>query len=376
MGHQIITPYDIVLSTENPEWHGLAEVVPAIDHKTAERLLFPIIEATPSYSFIDPRTGKNRTIKGGSREDGGTGRKMLLADITHRASEPDFEGFKENEFFPELEVHGEGYKTVDNRAMFEMVMEAFKETGAKITSIGTLDKLRKFFISVDIGSCEMKLKNGDKLQNFVNLTTSHDGTYPIDVADSCIRIVCMNTFRASLMAQGDFGIRMQHTKNVMDRLDGIPDMMAEMLKLRKQLKQSLNYLLTVEMSPTQAAYLAAGYFANPFNLPNGKRAETLSTQGYNKAGLVRDLSVSGTGNGNKGKTLYDAFNGFTDLLTNGDATAGKKADNARRMSAARFGEAAEHKTRFFDLCMDDELRHQVLAYGEKLFRDKEQAMAA
>lgn len=72
----------------------------------------------------------------------------------------------------------------------------------------------------------------------------------------------------------------------------------------------------------------------------------VSPQSMNNANGAAILFARGAGNA--GKTLYDAFNGFTQYYTSGDG-CGKKADSATRFSRSEFGQPAEHKRGLYDL---------------------------
>jgi hypothetical protein len=271
-----------------------------------------------------------------------------------------------------LYVPKSSYEVITNREVYEMAKESFESLGCKLVTAGTLGNLAKFFLSIDIGEKGFKAKNGDAFENYLNFITSHDGTYALECYDSSIRIVCMNTFRWSRETAGEIGVKMYHTKNVSRQMEKLPEYLSALVNNRRQLMEGMNYLLDIECSPTQASYLAAGYFHQP--LPSLENPKTeLTTTAFNRANAVRDLSI--VGKGNSGKTLYDVFNGFTEYFTSGDGAGGSKASSGKRQSVARFGMAADHKDAFLGLLLNSGRVEETMAKGEKLYRDKVLATA-
>jgi hypothetical protein len=361
MAHEIME-LDTVLSTSGTEWHGLAKHVDSIGEAEIAPLLFDIVSGQPSVTVED---GTSIPMEG---------HKMLVAKLPR---------FKEDGITPVLLGVGKlatpvidyhplyvpkaSYEVITNREVYEMAKESFESLGCKLVTAGTLGNLSKFFMSIDIGEKEFKASNGDLFENYLNFITSHDGTYALECYDSSIRIVCMNTFRWSRETAGEIGVKMYHTKNVSRQMEKLPEYLAALVNNRRKLVEGMNYLLDVECSPTQSAYIASGYFHQP--LPGVENPKTeLSTTAFNRANAVRDLSI--VGKGNRGKTLYDLFNGFTEFFTSGDGAGGVKASAGKRQSVARFGMAADHKDQFLNILLDSNRTSELEAVGEKLYRDK------
>jgi len=365
MAHEIME-LDTVLSTSGTEWHGLAKHVESIGETEISPLLFDIVSGQPSVTVED---GTSIPMEG---------HKMLVAKLPRLKEDgsPVLVGFGKNavpaiDYHP-LYVPKSSYEVITNREVYEMAKESFESLGCKLVTAGTLGNLAKFFLSIDIGEKGFKAKNGDEFENYLNFITSHDGTYALECYDSSIRIVCMNTFRWSRETAGEIGVKMYHTKNVSRQMEKLPEYLSALVNNRRQLMEGMNYLLDIECSPTQASYLAAGYFHQP--LPSLENPKTeLTTTAFNRANAVRDLSI--VGKGNSGKTLYDVFNGFTEYFTSGDGAGGSKASSGKRQSVARFGMAADHKDAFLGLLLDSGRVEETMAKGEKLYRDKVLATA-
>lgn len=335
MGHGIEKPYDKILSVEGTEWHGLADVVEAIGEEEVSPLFFDIIES-PAYIQVD---GKQVNLDN---------YKVLVAD--HRKCRDDLEG---DNLVP-LHIPKSGYQVIDNRAVWDVMATSLKDIDAKITSVGTLERGKKFFISTDIGDSEMVI-NKDKFKCYLNFVTSHDGSVAMYTYDSIIRIVCMNTFQWSMEAAGDVGFKVYHTKNASLAMNNLGELVNAILKGRAQLVDVMKYLETCKVDANEALAMATGYFC----LATDK--VELSSRCHNAANEISYLFARGVGN--KGQTLYDLANGATEYWTSGAGT-GKTLSDGNRLYRSAMGTAASHKQNFIAMLANDDRRKEALRLGK------------
>ena len=337
MAAGIEKPYDIVLSTEGTEWHGEAEVHPIISREIAKRTFFKVAES-PAQVTIDGQSINLDKYK------------VLVAD--HRGVRDDLEA--EDQLIP-LHIPKSGYTSIANEAVWDVMEGALKDIGAKITSVCTLERGKKFSISADIGSSEMVI-NKDKFRAYLNFTTSHDGTIAMNVYDSMIRIVCMNTFRWSMAAMGDVQFKVYHTKNANLGLNNLGDLVNAILTGRAELKEVMEYLATCRVDGNEAIAMAMGYFAQTTGTTK------LSTKAINAANEITLLFSRGIGN--KGESLYDLANGATEFWTSGNGV-GKNNSSANRLYRSAMGSAADHKQSFIAMLTNDTRRAEALALGKE-----------
>lgn len=343
-----ILEHDMVFSIEGTEWHGMAKHVRAdeIQVKIEENLLTPILSGTPSLLMDD---GEVITLEA---------YQTILADIRFRQGE--------TSYVP-LHTPKKSYRPIPNREVYECVRGAIEGTGATITTAGTLENLKKFFISVDLGNGELRAPNGDKFAAFLSFMTSHDGTLTLTCLDTFIRIVCMNTFRASLFSGGNaLNVSIPHTKNAGVQINNFSDYLNQVLVSRGKVMEAMGFLLNYVVSDSEVDSVLAGYFTE-------EESEEISSRSFNRIEPIKTLFRKGKGN--YGKNRYDLFNGFTEYFTSGDGAGGSKADKAKRLTVSQFGKAADHKEGFLELLLDDNKYMETKARGEKLFRDKQLAMA-
>jgi hypothetical protein len=338
MAHCIEQPWDQVYSIEGTEWHRIANHVPAISKDTLKPLLFPIVQS-PLFVNLD---GKQVTMEN---------HKVLVADYRGIRSD-----LPEGEELVPLHIPKSSYEVLDNELIWNTLEAGLKDCDAKITSAGTLEKGRKFFISADIGSSEMVI-NKDKFKFYLNMVSSHDGTISLYGYDSGTRIVCMNTLRSSMNAAGEVGFKVYHTKGANLAMKNLPDLINAILKGRANLKQVMEYLATHKCDNNDAIAMATGYFC----METGDTK--LSTRSLNAAEEIANLFSRGMGN--HGKTLYDLVNGATEYWTSGSGTGKGETADTKRVYRSSFGSAADHKEKFVSLLADESDRLKMKELGKE-----------
>lgn len=340
MGHGIEEPHDIVDSIEGTEWHSKANHRKEITEEIAERHFIDIIQS-PAKVYVD---GREMILDKW---------QVLLAD--YRKCRDDLAVV--DQIVP-LHIPKAGYMPISNREVYETLQAAVKDLGAKITSVCTLERGKKFAISVQLQGDDImvKVKNRgkEKFKAFLNFVTSHDGTIAMNVYDSIIRIICMNTLRWSMEAMGDVRFKVYHTKNAKLAMNNLGELVNAILKGRANLVDVMEYLSSCKVDHNDALAMAAGYFC----LQTDK--VELSSRSINAAEGIATLFARGTGN--TGETLYDLANGATEYWTHGDGT-GKTLDAGARLYRSAMGSAAEHKQSFVALLANESRRNEALRIG-------------
>lgn len=333
----MIEDIDRVYSNRGTEWHTLAIPTEVINEEVFDSLSHDIIESPVTCQV------EGQTIELSNH-------KILVADM--RKSRPDLPAEKQ---FAPLHVPKLGYKVINNRDVINCMKDSFDGLDVKITTAGTLEGAKKFFVSVDIGDSDLII-NKDSFKAYVNFITGHDGTLAMTAYDSVIRIVCMNTLMASRSAAGQVGFSVYHTKNADLAMHNLPELFSAILKGRASLKEVMEYLEANKCDHNEALAMAAGYFC----LETGK--EELSSRSMNAAEGIATLFTRGIGN--KGETLYDLANGATEYWTSGDGTGKGKTTLADRTYRSTMGSAATHKESFVAMLANDDRRKDALRMGK------------
>ena len=336
MSHEIVKPIDEVYCVEKA-WHGLEILRPAGITADDVFRLCPTIHEVPLSVTID-----------GTTLD--VGEKTLVAD--YAKCRPEITGNEGR--FAVLGSHSEKYAVISNCELYEALKAGVGDAGSIVTA-GTLGRGKRAFFSVLLnegGTFDVKRANGSKdaFKAHLNFVTSHDGTLAAQAYDSTIRIVCQNTLDWSLQAAGEVGFKVYHTQGCKVAMHKMGELIQAVLQGRREFVGAMGELEQIQLSTSEARELATGYFASIGARMNGGKVEALATRSSNAAEEI--TALFGRGKGNDGKTAYDLLNGATEYWTSGDGV-GKKASDAKRLSSAAFGTAAEHKVRFATMLRND-----------------------
>lgn len=341
MSHGIVLPWDIVDSIECTEWHSMANHRQVIDREVAKKHFNPIMES-PALVYVD---GRQITLDK---------YKVLLGDYRHR---DDID--VADQIIP-LHIPKAGYTPISNEEVWNTLEAAIKDLGAKISSICSLERGKKFAISVALNGSDLEVKvskrGKEKFKAHLNFVTSHDGTIAMNVYDSIIRIICMNTLRWSMEAMGDVRFKVYHTKNAKLAMDNLGDLVNAILKGRASLVEVMEYLSTCRVDNNEALAMAMGYFAKTTGTVE------LSTRAVNAANEITLLFARGVGN--TGETLYDLANGATEFWTHGNGV-GRTNSQGSRLYRSAMGSAAEHKQAFVAMLANDARRKEILQLGRE-----------
>ena len=387
MSHKIELPIDKVLSDKGTEWHGLAKHVETITEEVLceNGLFFPIVTSqvinwSGENTMQEALTELELAVVSGEsgqmvcmdkvRE---IAEKLVFVD-THktvsadlRTCRPDLAGTSNAALIP-LHIPKKSYTPIPNKQVFEALSKAFGDN-MKLTTAGTLNGGKVFFMSMDIGDSEFAGPRGEKFNQFLNASTSHDGTGAVKFQDSRIRIVCNNTLQASLKGDHNMDFTVSHSVNSAKALDNVSIHLEKVFAARAEYFNNLEYFNNVECDVEMARNLASYYLATWNLSEESELPDSISTQIYNRGDEIATLF--GRGMGNQGKTLYDLYNGLTEWGTWGSGTSskGSKSDNYVQ---SLYGTVNDIKDGFSDFLMQSADRLAIVAdIGSKYRKDWE-----
>jgi hypothetical protein len=331
----------MVFSNKGAEWHGTAI------HKKPDGSALEITEEVLSPILFRVCKLENLvgTIDGISVPVPGL--QVVAADLRHR-----------NEGFTPLGTHTESYKIIENREVFKAMERAMDGIPHVITTAGTLNGCRRFFISVQLRDGSEFMVNGEKFHGVYNFITSHDGTLALQSYNSITRIVCNNTLLASLHSAKN-AVRIKHLQNAPVEMLNMAEFINDSLQVRAEFTENYGTLMESRITHEEAQLAITGYMWNELDSP-----EKFSTRSKNVISGVMELFRHGRGN--RGETVADLLNGYTDYFSNGRGTGIKSAPITRAVNS-HFGNAAEKKARFGKILLSGDSADftSLVAAGEK-----------
>lgn len=149
-----------------------------------------------------------------------------------------------------LGVVGKDYEVVQNADAFQFFDAIVGgESGIKYETAGALGKGERIFITAKLPDY-IKVGKQDLIEQYLFLTTSHDGFGSITAAFTPTRIVCNNTLNAALRNHSR-GIKIRHTASANDRLKQAHTLMGISHVIAQELEELFNYWTNVRITDKQ-----------------------------------------------------------------------------------------------------------------------------
>ena len=340
INHNSITGKDSFFSVKEKAWHGLGQIVE--DHPTSEEAII--------FAGLDYEVEK---------------RKLFTFDQanSNEATAPD--GIQ----IPEVEIKnyfatvrkdtdqilgivGSKYEIVQNKTAFTFFDSLVNDgSGIKYETAGALGNGEKIFITAKMPEV-IKIGRKDIIEEYIFLTTSHDGSGSIMAAFTPVRIVCNNTLNMALRNHTN-AVFIKHTANAETKLNEAARIISISNNTALQLETLFNKwakvrvndaelkkLLRLAMSPNAEVFGAVAEDRNGFEF--SRQFEEVCGQVFEYA-MTAPSQQMGTTAG----TLFGAYNAITGYYQN---IKSYKDDNAK-VNSLMFGTGLERTKKAFELCM-------------------------
>jgi hypothetical protein len=328
----MIGEHDKLTATE-PTWHGLEQIVSPEETKR--------FKGSP----LDFEVGEEPIFTP----------DMVQIEGYKRITAPTVDG----EGSLTLQVANETYGVVQNEAIFEAIEKAMTGVDYTITCVGTLDDRSRGFFSLAMADNQDYLVNGDKFKAHSNVIWGHDSQTAIHAIDSTTRVVCGNTMSVVLGQARSGGshlnLKLRHTSQAAFRIDGFAEKIEQLLEKRAEFFTSLEYLNENDISHNDADAFIWGHTVGV----------KLSEATNRRVRPAEDISLSfRKGDGNKGETLYDLFNGYTEVLTRKAVLS----DPEKNAYSSEWGGGAKRKTEAYAALVDPVKRKAAIDAGYALVK--------
>ena len=338
MGHNINfneqTGKHSFFSVKEKAWHGLGQIVQ--DYPTSTEAL--------KFAGLDYVVSKEDIYTTSYNNDGQPmdfTKRIKTHFATMRKDTADVLG-----------VVGKDYEIVQNKDAFTFFDSIVGGDGIQYETAGALGKGERIFITAKLPDY-IKVGNDDLIEQYLFLTTSHDGFGSITAAFTPIRIVCNNTLNAAFRNCSN-AIKIRHTSNVKERLEQAHKVMGISYKLSEYLETAFNQWSKVRIDDKQVMKLIQlAMVPNKEvlkDLQSGMMDE-LSTCYKNMWDSVYEYAMSSPTQQTettKG-TVFGAYNSVTGYFQN---IRSYKTDEAKVKSLLFGGTAQQRTQKAFNLCED------------------------
>jgi phage/plasmid-like protein (TIGR03299 family) len=274
-------------------------------------------------------------------------------EIEHSEIEvPDFYATVRTDTEQVLGVVGKDYEIVQNIIAFDFFDHIVDgKDGILYETAGALGKGERIFITAKLPDY-IKVGMDDLIEQYLFLTTSHDGYGSITAAFTPIRVVCQNTLNAAMRNHSN-SIKIRHTANANDRLKQAHQLLGVTNLLANELEEVFNHWSKVRITDNEVKRLIQVATAPNKevlqNLKNGKQDE-LSTTYNNMVSSVMEYALTSPTQQEvttKG-TLFGAYNAVTGYFQN----VRNYKDDEAKFKSIMYGTGLQRSQTAFDLCKE------------------------
>lgn len=224
------------------------------------------------------------------------------------------------------------YRIVQNCDAFKM-MEPVTQAGGIITNAGMTEQGLCFMVA----RMQTKNINGDEYALNIMATNSFNGSFPLALIITPVRIICQNMYR-QLMGNKDNVVRFRHETNVMDRLNAAIDVGGKLLEYSNEFTAEILNFAMFDLMTKDYNRLVEKLF--PYPKPGGARELTSISKVDALRSEFTDRYYKAPDNDRHRGTVFGFVNAYYDYLSHADPTkqmAGSWED--RRLSRLVSGES-------------------------------------
>ncbi|MCA1799783.1 MAG: DUF932 domain-containing protein [Actinobacteria bacterium] len=210
-----------------------------------------------------------------------------------------------------LGIVGGRYRAVQNEAALA-VAPFLEDLGATVETAGAIRGGRQVFLSLALGNGFVIDPDGaaDRVQGYLLLRTSHDGSIAVEAAATYVRVVCANTFDVAI-GEATRAYKVRHTAKAPERLAEAQAILLRANGYGQALGELAERLYKVPMTTGQFVEVVRDLYPEP----ESKRGKTLWTK---KVDLLGDLFAGGGDAeytlGNVSGTAWAGLNALTERL--------------------------------------------------------------
>lgn len=225
-----------------------------------------------------------------------------------------------------LGIVSNSYHPLQNSEAFKWFDFLLHEGEVTLEAAGSLKRGKRIWILAKIQLNPIEIQQDDAIHPYLLLHNSHDGSSAIWIQFTPIRVVCWNTLSWAAASRYEQeknrqAFRIRHNSNIESKLA----FAQQALDLARQtfVTATEEYKAMAHQPITQEVFEL--YLANIWEIED-------PTQSQSFASIQENFEA---GRGNRGKTLWDAYNGFTEWL---DYQRGRS--EVSRLESAWFGDSA------------------------------------
>ena len=200
------------------------------------------------------------------------------------------------------------YRIVQNKDAFGFFDTIIDKGEAIFETAGALGKGERIFVTAKLP--EDMLVRGERVEKYIMLTNSHDGTSTIIAGFTPIRVVCNNTLTAALKKL-DNKVSISHTASAESRLKEASRVMGIASKYMDEVNMTFESMTTRKLSDLEMKYFIETVMKT--SMKEDKSDKEASTRMKNLVDQVYSFAISHPTQTTEAayRTLWGAYNGIS-----------------------------------------------------------------
>ena len=261
--------------------------------------------------------------------------KEALQTVNGGVAVPNAFAVKRSDNSAILGVVGNQYTALQNKDAFSYMDAITQDHGsAKYDTAGALGNGERVWLQVKVeGDIAIKDSKGkasnDTLERYILMANSHDGSSPLLIATTMVRVVCQNTLTAAIKDASTM-FKVRHTKSIGGKVENVREALGIINKSYIELEEKLQRLAKVKVSDSAfEGFIASLGFDTEATKGKGKGAVDTLKALWGGEGMGADLSTA------KG-TAWGALNAVTQYVDHERSTRVTQAGSFKSEAEARL----------------------------------------
>jgi phage/plasmid-like protein (TIGR03299 family) len=243
-----------------------------------------------------------------------------------------------------LGIVGENYTPLQNHDAFGFFDAIVGENAAIYHTAGALGRGEQVWLLAKLPE-DLFLPGDDRVERFLLLSNSHDGSSSVRIKFTPVRVVCQNTLTMALRGGPDISV--PHYSDVQQRLRRAADLLGLIRRTYDGLDETFQAMARLQFDGDGIRE----YVSLVFPMPDDERREAATQRAVRSQRESIRLAEEGRGNDTPGVrgTLWAAYNGVTEYVDHHVGASRKSSDEAKeaRMRSIWFGDGAAVKGRAY-----------------------------
>jgi phage/plasmid-like protein (TIGR03299 family) len=234
-----------------------------------------------------------------------------------------------------LGIVGEGYKIVQPPEVLEFFRDLVADSGFTLHTAGTMFGGKRFWALASINESACILGQ-DRVDGYLLLTTSCDGSMATTAKFTTVRVVCNNTLSMALSSKDAGDIKISHRTSfnhaaVKDRLGIVTNSFASFVQASRML------------SNRPVSQMRASELTQQLMIGGTEKEDVKESKGYK--GIIQ---LFNGGKGNNGESLWDWVNGVTEYVDHGM----NAKSESHRLANSWYGAGDSLKTKAMGMALE------------------------